>query len=491
MPLTLPRLFRRLIAALVCVLAAASFASADAPAQGAGQMTGAQAHLLWHRYEPADVDLQMDKAKAAGAGILRVDVGWASIEQDAKGNYNQWYLKRLDAVVDKAEARGLKLLLTFWETPCWASTAPADIKQDCAGGWWDRKVQRWAPHDAADYAEALSFVVSRYRGRVAAWEIWNEPNHKDYFKADDVVARYADLVKAGYPAAKAADPGATILAGSLADADFAFTRALLDRGMGGHFDAWSVHPYSGDRSPLDPGPDQWIQNSFVRGVPKVRETLLAAGEDKPIWLTEFGWSTCTYRDGPSYANCVSPQRQADYLAEAYTKMRSWSYVPVGIWFNIIDTSDAPGDRLENYGLLRHDGSEKPAYGAFAAMSRDVAGGPLPDQPASSTTTPDSADGTSSRGSKPRVSLRVVRKKRVLLVRGKGPRKSFVTIRAHRYIAGKKRFADRASYTVNVRVDRSGRYQRLLRKSRLRKGRWRITASAVDGTRQARVYLRNR
>ena len=90
-----------------------------------------------------------------------------------------------------------------------------------------------------------------------------------------------------------------------------------------------------------------------------------------------------------------------------------------------------------------------------------------------------------------MSVKVVRRKRSLLVRGKGPRQSIVMIRAHRYITSKKRFADRASYTVAVRVDRKGRYQRTLRKSRLRKGRWRITASARDGVRQARAYLRNR
>jgi len=498
MPLTLTRRSQRLLApflALFVFAALAIVAAQPAHAQG-GQLAGVQAHLLWSRYDSAAVDRQMDRAKQAGAAILRVDVGWSSIEQAGDDQWNQWYLNKLDAVVDKAEARGLKLLLTFWETPCWESTAPADLKQNCEGDWWDRKVQRYAPADANEYAEALAYTVSRYKGRVAAWEIWNEPNHPDYFKADDVVARYADMVKAGYPAAKAADPQATILAGSLADADFDFTQKLLDRGVGGNFDAWSVHPYSGDRSPLDPGPDRWIQNSFVRGVPAVRDTLLRAGQDKPLWLTEFGWSTCTLRTGPSYANCVDPEKQAQYLTLAYNQMRTWNYVQVGIWFNIQDTSDAADDRVENYGLLRYDGSAKLAYTAFATAARDVSSGPLPEGSTATTSTSSptgTTDGTTSTtgggGSTKKVKLRVTRTRKGMVVRGSAPQASRVTIQAFRYVKGKSGFAARASYRVSVRVDSAGRFLKVLRKSRLRKGHWRITASASNGARQARVYPR--
>ena len=142
----------------------------------------------------------MDKAKAAGAGIIRVDVGWSCIEQEAKGQWNQWYLKRLDTVVDKAEARGLKLLLTFWETPCWASSAPATAQ----AGLRRQLVGAQGPALRARRPgrlrrRALSYVVARYGGRVAAWEIWNEPNHPVYFKADDAAGSYAALVKAGLP----------------------------------------------------------------------------------------------------------------------------------------------------------------------------------------------------------------------------------------------------------------------------------------------------
>ena len=373
---------------LCALLALAAIGAAGAPAQAAtGQTAAVQTHLLWDRYDAADRERQLDRAREAGAGMVRVDVGWASLEQDGKGRRNAWYLNKIDHVVNEAQERGIKVLFTFWETPCWASTAPETLKQGCSGAWWDREVQRYPAADARDYGDALAFLVRRYGNRVAAWELWNEPNHPHYFKAADPVASYAGLVKAAYPAAKAADPKATIIAGSLADADFEFTAALLDRGVGGNFDAWSVHPYSEDRSPLHPGIAGWTKKSFAAGVPKVRDTLVRRGQNKPIWLTEFGWSTCTVRgDSAAYHNCVDESTQADWLKQALNYMRNWDYVPMAAAFNIEDTSTDTGDRLDNYGLMHHDGTPKPAFAAFRAGAKLLSSG----EPAPPVVTPKPA-----------------------------------------------------------------------------------------------------
>jgi len=128
-------------------------------------------------------------------------------------------------------------------------------------------VDRYPPVNASDYADALAFVVRRYGARVPDWEIWNEPNLPEALKSATPMADYARIVKAAYPAAKAAG-AKTVIAGSLANADFADTEVLYrDYGLKGYFDAFSVHPYSGDRSPLDPYQDQYKDESFVRGVP--------------------------------------------------------------------------------------------------------------------------------------------------------------------------------------------------------------------------------
>ena len=431
----------------------------------AAQVAAIQTHLMWSQYDTAAVDRQLDRAREAGAGMVRVDVGWSSIEADGKGRYNAWHVSKLDHVVDAANARGLKLLVTFWQTPCWASSAPADLKQGCSGNWWDRGVQRYPPSNPQDYADALAWAVRRYGNRVAAWEIWNEPNQSEYMKADDPASAYAALVRAAYPAAKAANPGTTIVAGSLADADYEFSERLLKLGVGGNFDAWSVHPYSEDRSPLDPGVAGWSKKAMVAGVPRVRETLLRYGQNRPLWLTELGWSTCTIRNARAYENCIGEPTQAEYLRQAFEQMRSWPYVQVGVWFNMQDTGADRSSRIDNYGLLRYDGSPKPAFAAFRDAAFKLSRG-LP----------------IVKKKRKRIRLKVWKRHRRVYARGYAPQARTVTIRAYRVRRhhGRLRISRHARYRRVIRVTRSGRFRGRL-SSRLRHKRWRFVARA-RGTR---------
>ncbi|MDA0182995.1 glycoside hydrolase family 5 protein [Solirubrobacter phytolaccae] len=334
-------------------------------AAAATKLAGVQAHLLWANVDTAEMKRQLDLVKSSGSTITRVDVGWSSLQETGPDSFSSYHLGRLDALVNAAEARGIKLLLTFTWTPCWASSAPESLKQGCAGEWWSRGVDRYVPKDPAAYASALGKVAARYKGRVKAWEIWNEPNHEAYFKAPDQAAAYAALVKAAYPAVKAADPNATVVAGSLSASDHAFTTRLYQLGIKGSFDAFSIHPYSDDVSPLDPRIDQDPKYSFIRGVPAVRDVMVANGDGaKPMWLTEAGYSTSPTRSTHRYLNGVSEATQAEFVKLQVQQVAKWSYVDATIWFNLKDTSNDVNDLYANCGLRRWDGSAKPAWAAF-------------------------------------------------------------------------------------------------------------------------------
>jgi hypothetical protein len=451
------------IAIAAAIALALTVLSVVTPSVSARQMAGLNAHLMWSNVSAAEQDQQLEQIAAAGAGIARVDVGWSSLEQNAKGRYERWYLDRLDTLVRKAEQHGVRLLLTVTDSPCWASSAPESLKQGCAEGWWDRDVQRYPPVDARDYADALAFLVRRYRNRVAAWEMWNEPNINAYFKSADQPADYARIVRAAYPAAKAADPSATVIAGSLAESPADFVEELFDHGIGGHFDAFSLHPYTGDASPLDPLEDIFIKNSFVRGPPSVRDVLLRHGEDKPIWLTEFGWTTSTIRDLPTWKNGVSEKTQALYTEQALVQVKQWPYVPVAIVYELQDESTDRDDRNSNFGLLRYDGTFKPAFEAFHRGALALSD---PRPPA----TPESLDPDQPR----RLRVWLDRRERRVYARGVGEPRRVARVRAYRYLRKKRRFAHRAAYTARVRVRASGRIKRRL-DSRLVHGRWRLRA----------------
>jgi len=363
----------------------------------ATQLAGLQTHVLWGNVDNAEMERQLDLVKASGASMTRVDVGWASVQQGGPGRLESWYTDRLDALVAAADARGIKLLLTFMGTPCWASTAPDSLKQSCAGEWWNRDVMTYAPRDPAEYAAALSMVAARYKGKVTAWEIWNEPNHQDFWKAPDQAAAYAALVKAAYPAVKAADPAAMVIAGALSESDHAFAARLYQLGIKGYFDAFSVHPYSADYSPLDPRETVDPRYSFVRGVPAVRDVMVRNGDQRPIWLSEAGFSTATTRTDERWRNGVSEETQAEFVREQLRQVARWSYVQVSIWYHLKDLTSDRTDLFGNCGLRRWDGSAKPAWAAFqagvaelergAAPSPDTGPGPDVDPPAGNPETP--------------------------------------------------------------------------------------------------------
>ena len=64
--------------------------------------------------------------------------------------------------------------------------------------------------------------------------------------------------------------------------------------------------------------------------------------------------------------------QARYTEQALLKIRDWSYVPVAIVFELVDERDDPDDRESNFGLVRHDGTLKPAYHAFKRAAEALA-----------------------------------------------------------------------------------------------------------------------
>lgn len=350
--------------ALISTLALTIALAAPAAALAA-QSPAVQLHLLWGSASAAEKDRQLDQAKRAGARVVRIDVGWQTLEEARKGKYSSWYLSQIDDVVNKARARGLKVLFTLVFTPCWASSAPDSIKQGCSAGWYERGVGRYPPSNPRDYADALRFLASRYRGRVTAWEIWNEPNLKAFWNTSRPVARYVALLKAAYRAAKAADPGAVVVGGALSESDVTFTNALYRAGAKGNFDALSIHPYSHDYSPLRTLDPRWVKSSFIQGVPAVRNVMRRYGDARRMWLTEFGWSTSSIRGRQNpWENGVSESTQATYLRQAFTHMHEWSYVDVGVWYNLVNRSADTADRESNFGLLRHDRTKKPAYSAF-------------------------------------------------------------------------------------------------------------------------------
>ena len=371
----------RLAAVAAAVLA---WVPGESPAN-APRLSGAATHPLWASSSVADSDRELDLLRAAGASTVRIDLGWSSLEQEGKGSRSQWYVDRADTFFAHARARGLRVIVTFWGTPCWASSAPADLKQGCAGPWWERGVNRYPPADAGDFAEAAAWVAARWHRDMAALEIWNEPNYNAFFRSSAPAADYAALLKAAYPRIKQVAPDLTVLGPAMLGSDVPFLEALYSAGIRGYYDGLSSHPYNAGADPGDPTPARGGQgNPFLFGVPRVREAMVAHGDgDKRLWLTELGWSSC----GPGGTStwCVTPDAQARYVADAFRVIRDcWDFVDSVSIYNLRNKGTDPNDRESQMGLLLNDFTPKPSYGAFRDVLAELRAHPGVPPPAAGT-----------------------------------------------------------------------------------------------------------
>jgi len=272
---------------------------------------------------PEQVTRDLDRIQRAHMSTIRLQAFWAALEPSAKGTYDPQTLAGLDRVIDGAAARKIKVVLYVDGTPCWASSAPADLKGSCARS--TPSVYRYPPADPQDFVDISTFLAARYQGKLAAYEIWNEPDHRNelYFAGPDKVQRYVALVKAAYRPLKQVDPKLPVLAGSFVGTNGAWLKAMYAAGVKGNYDGLAVHFYD---LPL-------------YGLSNTRSIQRANGDRTPLWLTEYGWSSCYTRGGPAVRlehACVTAAGQAQNDADTMRAIARTSWVKAAIVYNIRD-----------------------------------------------------------------------------------------------------------------------------------------------------------
>ncbi|MEI6045386.1 MAG: cellulase family glycosylhydrolase, partial [Chloroflexota bacterium] len=236
---------------------------------------------------------------------VRQQVRW----QDFEPSKGQRDFTFLDEVVNGMSGNGYKLMLSVVKAPTWANPN---------GGM---------PLNAQDFADFMTALVTRYKGKVASYEMWNEQNLASEAGKPIQVSRYVQLVKAGYLAVKQADPFAVVVLGGLSPVGFTDVNAAIDDVVylkqlyaynGGeakkYFDVVGAHPGSNNNPPdtlwpekPGPGPGWTTDASFYfRRIEQLRQVMVDNGEgSKQIWLTEFGWdSTPTPPPGYDYAKQI-------------------------------------------------------------------------------------------------------------------------------------------------------------------------------------------
>ena len=267
----------------------------------------------------------------AGFRWVKQEFAWREIEGAGKGAFD-W--ERTDRVMDQIDAHGLNVIARLGVQPQWAGGGYPEVGP---------------PNNLQDFADFAAAVATRYKGRIDAYQVWNEPNlAREWGNSPPNAAEYTEMLKAVYNAIKQVDPHPIIISAGLAPTtrnddvarpDIYFIQEMYDAGAKPYFDALGAHG-AGYASPpetdpaevastpglANPGdfkeennvPEELRRVYCFRHVEDVREVMVRNDDTaKQIVLLEFGWTIDPRPDSPYAWHAVSPEQQDQYFQRAY------------------------------------------------------------------------------------------------------------------------------------------------------------------------------
>ncbi len=302
--------------------------------------------FLNQEVEPEKRERSVQMIADAGFHWLRQEFTWEDIEIHGKGDFEDrrhephrsaW--EKYDHIVDLAGQYDLEVTARLSNPPAWTR------------GGGDAGGSKAPPDDLADWGDYVYAVVSRYRGRVRYYQLWNEPNIYDEWGEQPVDPEgYTHLLCEGYRRAREADPDAVIVSGALAPTvelkpgpepnagvnEFVFLQRMYDAGAADCFDVLAVNDYMLWSGPTDHRMRP-LNINFSRPL-YIRDIMVANGDAaKPIWISEMNSNAVpndpAIGDLGAYGQ-VTPEQQARYATLAYQRaMEEWPWVGVvNFWF---------------------------------------------------------------------------------------------------------------------------------------------------------------
>lgn len=346
---------RALALSLICLSSASIPAAADP----------------WYASTPVlgivDAGRSPQMAHQAGATWDRALFLWQLIQPNGPNDWN------LNGYVDQARlsttlSNGLPVVGVVQGTPAWADGNPQDGASGVPTGL-DYPIED--PRNT--FGQYMLKLAQAYKGRIATWVIWNEPDFLPgesgtWWTWSGNTADFYRVLKVGYRAVKQVDPTAKVLfpattyfADAVHGRQLFLARVLQEANKdpeapanGYFFDAVGVNLYCS----LD----------AVYRVYGIYQSILAQYQlQKPLWLTETNCPVYNDKSVPEPASGrITTSEQAGYLIEAIALARAAGYQRVG-WYTMVD-HDASSGIVDRWGLLRADGSPRPAFQAFQAAA---------------------------------------------------------------------------------------------------------------------------
>lgn len=252
----------RCIAALCCLMNMAVFAESN-------QRQDAIPFLGIHLHN-ADTTTKWPSVGVQSWRMWDAHVAWPNLQPSR----DKWTLEKLDRYVAMSSLTKVELLLPLGLSPNWASSRPYERSSYAMGNAAE-------PAQLADWTRYVDTIARRYKGRIAAYEIWNEPNAVSFFSG--TTAEMVKLTCEAYKAIKTADPAAVVLspAATYQEKGVQWLDEFLSLGGGACIDVIAFHFYTLAHEPPE---------ALIPLVGKVRAVMARRGLGAlPLWNTESGW----------------------------------------------------------------------------------------------------------------------------------------------------------------------------------------------------------
>jgi hypothetical protein len=342
-----------LVSALVCLVAAMP-AAARVP-RGFVGVTAEDVFTGDANYRTTNLSIE----SAIGVQLIRQTFDWSSIER-RPGTFDLSYH---DEFVANAASHGIQVVPMLFNPPAfYRPLRPGSTCQPRSNDAFARfaqvLVRRYGPRGTL-WAERPDVP----RKPVTAWQIWNEPNLRQYWCPRPNARRYVSMLRRVGRAINAVDRKAQIytagLPASRLRSAVPLGRYLDDMyraGAKNAFDTLGLNPYARD------------QRALRKLLHSTRRTMDRHGDRKAgIWISELGWGD----RGVRHRLIVGSKGQATRIRKSFAiigRERRRLRLRGVVYFSWRDTRPYP-PRFKNLwglhtGLLRLDGGFKPAYFAF-------------------------------------------------------------------------------------------------------------------------------
>ena len=321
----------------------------------------------------------------AGFSSIRQSFPWYDIEIHGKGDFEDrrhdpprsaW--EKYDHIVDLAGNYDLAIIARLEHPPAWSREAGTE------------KGAFAPPDDLDDFGDYVATVVSRYRGRIRFYQIWNEPNIYPEWGHQPVDPEgYTEMLCLAYERVKEADPQAVVISGALAPTaelgtwnpsyegnnlmDVIFLQRMYDAGAGDCFDVMAVNNYMLFSGPtdrrLEPTPDQV---NFSRPL-WVRDVMVANGDaGTPIWISEMN-SNAAPEGVEARFGRMTLEQQARYAPLALDRIRrEWPWAGVtSVWFFKRATDTERDQPFYHFRLVEPDFTPMPVFETLSTYLNDL------------------------------------------------------------------------------------------------------------------------